>query len=156
MTSSAHAPVPRRVSNGVDYSRLLMLVAVASRRAGLELGGQDVIVNVAGGFRVNEPAADLGVCLAVASSFHNQPLAPDMVAFGEVGLSGELRNVPQPQSRVREASRLGLSCCVLPETSRRDVEPAGGMELVFAQTLRQAIRAAIGDGRGARQAASGG
>ena len=156
LTSSAHAPVPRRVSNGVDYSRLLMLVAVASRRAGLELGGQDVIVNVAGGFRVNEPAADLGVCLAVASSFHNQPLAPDMVAFGEVGLSGELRNVPQPQSRVREASRLGLSCCVLPETSRRDVEPAGGMELVFAQTLRQAIRAAIGDGRGARQAASGG
>ena len=107
LTSSAHGPVPRRVGNGVNYNRLLMLTAVASRRAGLELGGQDVIVNVAGGFRVNEPAADLGVCLAVASSFHNQPLAPELVAFGEVGLSGELRNVPQPQRRVREATRLG-------------------------------------------------
>ena len=151
LTSPAHGPAPRRVGNGVDYNRLLMLAAVASRRAGLELGSQDVIVNVAGGFRVSEPAADLAVCLAVASSFHNQPLAPDTVAFGEVGLSGELRNVPQPQRRIREASRLGLSRCVLPETARRDVESAGGMELIFAATLRQAIRAAIGDGRGARQ-----
>ncbi len=77
-----------------------------------------------------------------------------MVAFGEVGLSGELRNVPQPQRRIREASRLGLSRCVLPETARRDVEPVGDMELVFARTLRQAIRAALGEGRGARQTAS--
>ena len=153
LTSPAHAPVPRRVGNGVDYNRLLMLTAVASRRAGLELGGQDVIVNVAGGFRVSEPAADLGLCLAVASSFHNQPLAPDLVAFGEVGLSGELRNVPQPQRRIREASRLGLARCVLPETARRDVEPVGDMELVFAPTLRLAIRAAIENGQRARQAA---
>ena len=154
LTSPTHAPVPRRVSNGVDYNRLLMLTTVASRRAGLELGSQDVIVNVAGGFRVNEPAADLGVCLAVASSLHNQPLAPDMVAFGEVGLSGELRNVPQPQRRIREASRLGLSRCALPETARQDVEPVGDMELVFVRTLREAIRAAIADGRGVRQTAS--
>ena len=154
LTSPASGPAPRRVSNGVDYNRLLMLTAVASRRAGLELGGQDVIVNVAGGFRVNEPAADLGVCLAVASSFHNQPLTPEMVAFGEVGLSGELRNVPQPQRRIREASRLGLTRCLLPETARRDAEPVDGMELVFAQTLRQAFRAAIGDSRATRQVAN--
>ena len=153
LTSPTHAPVPRRVGNGVDYNRLLMLAAVASRRAGLEIGGQDVIVNVAGGFRVNEPAADLGICLALASSLHNQPLETDMVAFGEVGLSGELRGVPQPQRRILEASRLGLSRCVLPESSRHDVEAVGDMVLVFVRTLRQALRAALGEGRGAGQAA---
>ena len=88
-----------------------MLTAVASRRAGLELSNQDTIVSVAGGFQVSEPAADLAITLAMASSLHNAPIDPGLVAFGEVGLSGELRAVPQPQRRLEEAARLGFSRC---------------------------------------------
>jgi len=143
LTSRSMAPVPRRVANGVDYNRLLMLTAVASRRAGLELSGQDVIVNVAGGFRIGEPAADLGVVLALASCLHNAPLSPGLVALGEVGLSGELRTVPQVQRRLVEAARLGLNQCILPETARSDVQRLPGMEPVFARTLRQALRAVL-------------
>ena len=151
LTSPAYAPVPRRVANGVDYNRLLMLAAVASRRSGLELAGQDIIVNVAGGFRVTEPAADLGILLALASSLHNQPLDPQLVAIGEVGLSGELRTVPQVERRVVEAARLGLTHCILPATVREGLKEVQGIEPVFARTVRQALRAALGsrqDGTG--------
>ena len=141
LTSPAYAPAPRRVANGVDYNRLLMLAAVASRRSGLELAGQDIIVSVAGGFRVTEPAADLGIVLALASSLYNRPLDAQLAAFGEVGLSGELRSVPQAERRVTEAARLGLSCCILPETARGDLTGVPSMELIFARTLRQALRA---------------
>jgi DNA repair protein RadA/Sms len=151
LTSPSHAPVPRRVANGVDYNRLLMLTAVASRRAGLEISGQDIIVNVAGGFRVSEPAADLGVALAMASSLYNQPLAPNVVAFGEVGLSGELRTVPQAERRLLEAARLGLSRCILPETARHDVNHPPDIELVFVRTVRQALRAGLGEVRNSRE-----
>lgn len=151
LTSPSHAPVPRRVANGVDYNRLLMLTAVVSRRAGLEISGQDIIVNVAGGFRVSEPAADLGVALAMASSLYNQPLAPNVVAFGEVGLSGELRTVPQAERRLLEAARLGLSRCILPETARQDVNHPPDTELVFVRTVRQALRAALGEVRNRRE-----
>ena len=154
LTSPSNAPVPRWVTNGVEYNRLLMLTTVASRRAGLEISGQDVIVSVAGGFRVNEPAADLGVALAIASSLYNQPLDPTVVAFGEVGLSGELRNVPQVQRRLMEASRLGLSRCILPQTARNDVDGFMDLdlELVFVPTLREAFRVGLGSTR--RQKAS--
>jgi DNA repair protein RadA/Sms len=152
LTSPSHAPVPRRVANGVDYNRLLMLTAVASRRAGLEISGQDIIVNVAGGFRVSEPAADLGVTLAMASSLYNQPLAPNIVAFGEVGLSGELRAVPQAKRRLLEASRLGLSRCILPETACNDLRNhPPDIELVFVRTVRQALRAALGTVKNRRE-----
>jgi DNA repair protein RadA/Sms len=148
LTSLSHAPVPRRVVNGVDYNRVLMLATVASRRAGLDLAGQDIIVSVAGGFRVSEPAADLSTVLALASSLYNRPLEPGLVAFGEVGLSGELRNVPQTERRVLEAGRLGLTRCILPETARNDLPRNSSVELVFARTLRQALRAALGGPRG--------
>jgi DNA repair protein RadA/Sms len=132
------------VVNGVDYNRLLMLAAVASRRSGLELAGQDIIVNVAGGFRVNEPAADLSIILALASSLYNRPLTPQLVAIGEVGLSGELRTVPQVERRVTEAARLGLNRCILPETARDNLGNKDGLELIFVRTVRQALRVALG------------
>ena len=144
LTSPAFAPVPRRVANGVDYNRLLMLAAVASRRSGLELAGQDIIVNVAGGFRVNEPAADLAIILALASSLYNRPLDPQLVAIGEVGLSGELRTVPQVERRVTEAARLGLNRCILPETARDNLVNMNGIDPVFVRTVRQALRVALG------------
>ncbi|MEK7806424.1 MAG: DNA repair protein RadA [Chloroflexota bacterium] len=148
LTSPTQLPVPRRVANGVDHNRLLMLTAVAGRRAGLELSGQDVIVNVAGGFRINEPAADLAVVLALGSSLHNVAIDTQVVAFGEVGLSGELRTVPQAQRRLVEAARLGLGRCILPETALDGLSPPPGMELIPVRTLRQALRAGLGAARG--------
>lgn len=149
LTAPAYAPVPRRVANGVDYNRLLMLATVASRRSGLELAGQDIIVNIAGGFRVNEPAADLGIVLAMASSLYNRPLEPDLAALGEVGLSGELRTVPQVERRLNEAARLGLTRCVLPETARPDLNGKipDTLTPIYARTLRQALRAVLGSRR---------
>ena len=155
LTSPAYAPVPRRVANGVDYNRLLMLAAVASRRSGLELAGQDIIVNVAGGSRVSEPAADLGILLALASSVYNQPLDPQLVAIGEVGLSGELRSVPQVERRVTEAARLGLGRCILPETARADLSSVPNIEPVFVRTVRQALREVLGSRRKADKSPHG-
>lgn len=154
LTSPTQMPVPRRVANGVDHNRLLMLVAVASRRAGLELASQDIIVSVAGGFRVSEPAADLAIVLAIASSMRNQALDPGLAAVGEVGLSGEVRNVPQAQRRLAEASRLGLSTCVVPETVVDSLSAPPGIKLVPVRTLRQAFQAVIGSSRAIRERAS--
>ena len=148
LTSQSQLPVPRRVANGVDHNRLLMLAAVASRRASLELSGQDIIVNVAGGLRINDPTVDLALVLAMASSFHNRPLDPKMVAFGEVGLSGELRSVSQAQRRILEARRLGMERCILPETAGEDGLRVEGMRLELVRTVRQAIRMALGGSRG--------
>lgn len=147
LTSMSQLPAPRRVANGVDYNRLLMLAAVASRRAGLELGGQDIIVNVAGGFRVSEPAADLGLVLAMASCLRDSALDPNLVAFGELGLSAELRAVPQASRRVAEAARLGLTRCLLPESCLDGLEVPLGMKVTGVKTLREAINAALGGGR---------
>ena len=142
LTNFSQLPAPRRVANGVDYNRLIMLTAVATRRAGLELAAQDVIVNVAGGFRAAEPAADLAIILAVASCYRNAPLPP-AAAFGEVGLSAELRSVPQAQRRVNEAVRLGIARCILPAASLTEVEAPPGIQLVPAETVGHAIRAAL-------------
>ena len=142
LTNFSQLPAPRRVANGVDYNRLIMLTAVATRRAGLELAGQDVIVNVAGGFRAAEPASDLAIILAVASCYRNAPLPP-AAAFGEVGLSSELRTVPQAQRRVNEAARLGLTRCILPAPTLPEIAPPPGMRLIGAETVGHAIRAAL-------------
>ena len=144
LTNFSQLPAPRRVSNGVDHNRLLMLTAVASRRTGLELGGQDVIVNVAGGFRATEPAADLAIILAMASCYRNSPLPP-AAAFGEVGLSAEVRAVPQAQRRVNEAARLGLTRCILPSACLSEVKAPPGMQLTGAATVGHAIRAALAE-----------
>jgi DNA repair protein RadA/Sms len=147
LTSPSQLPAPRRVANGVDYNRLLMLAAVGSRRAGLELSGQDIIVNVAGGFKISEPAADLALVLAMASSLYNCPLDPEMFAFGEVGLSAEVRAVPQAQRRVTESARLGLKKCILPETCLEGLKVPDGMKVIGVRTLRQAINAALSKDR---------
>ena len=150
LTNFSQLPSPRRVSNGVDYNRLIMLTAVATRRAGLELAGQDVIVNVAGGFRATEPASDLAIILAIASCYRNAPLPP-AAAFGEVGLSAELRSVPQAQRRVNEAARLGITRCILPAVALQDVDAPNNMQLIGAETVGQAIRAALSHGTNAME-----
>ncbi len=143
LTSPSQLPAPRRVVNGVDYNRLLMLAAVTSRRAGLELSGQDIIVNVAGGFKISEPAADLPLVLAMASSLYNCPLDANIFAFGEVGLSAEIRAVSQAQRRIVEAARLGLTKCVLPESCLEGLNVPQGMEVIGVRTLRQAVSSVL-------------
>lgn len=109
---------PRRLAANVDPARLAMIIAVLERRAGLQLGGHDIYASVAGGLRVNEPAADLGIALAIASAFRNTPISSDVAAFGELGLSGEVRAVGQPTRRAAEATKLGFTRLVTPETAR--------------------------------------
>ena len=118
----------------------------------MALSGQDIIVNVAGGMRMSGPAADLAIVLAIASSLHNRPLDSETVVFGEVGLGGEVRTVPQAQRRLQEAQRLGLTRAVLPDTTLDAEARPPGMDLVFARTVGQAINAGLGDGLERREA----
>jgi len=132
---------PRRTAVGVDQNRLSLLLAVLEKRTGLHLAGDDVYLNVAGGISIDEPAADLGVVAAVASSVRNRALAPATAVFGEVGLSGEIRAVPQALPRVREAVRMGFTRVVMPAAN---VDPAGtpdihGAELVGVRTAEEAL-----------------
>ena len=140
LTSPSVVEVPRRMANGVDYNRLLMITAVLSRRVGLNLSHQDILVNVVGGLRIHEPATDIAVALAIASSLRNTPVDSGMVALGEVGLSGELRTIPQLQRRLNEAARLGFSRCLLSSFAREDAAKAPGISPVFADTINHALR----------------
>ncbi len=135
---------PRRTANGVDFNRLLIVAAVLSKRVGLALGNQDIIVNVVGGLKIIEPAADLGIALAIASSFRDAAIDPELVALGEVGLSGELRAVPQVERRLGEAARLGFKRCLIP---RGGPSPhLANMEVIAASHLGEALRAALRKG----------
>lgn len=144
LTSITSLGFPRRTANGVDANRLLLLVAVLSKRVGLNLSNQDVFVNVVGGLRINEPAVDLAVATAIASSFRNAPVAPDLAIVGEIGLSGELRSVTQIERRLKEAAKLGFKRCLLPRASlwKKDVPPE--IEPVGARSLMEALDIALG------------
>jgi DNA repair protein RadA/Sms len=130
----------RRMAVGIDQSRLSLLLAVLEKRAGLSLAGDDVYVNIAGGMSIEEPAADLSVVAAVASSVRNRGVPPATAMFGEVGLSGEVRGIPQAPLRIREAVQLGFTRIVMPAAN---VDPAdatvGGCELVGVRTVAEAL-----------------
>jgi DNA repair protein RadA/Sms len=145
LTTASHLGMPRRSANGLDASRLQLLVAVLQKRVGLALGSQDIYANVVGGLRIAEPAADLAVALAVASSFKERPVDPATVVVGEIGLSGELRSVGQLDRRLNEAARLGFGRVVVPAGPGRS-RPASvkGIELVRATSVAEAIEAAVG------------
>ena len=144
---------PRCTTTGVDHNRVLMLLAVLTKRVGLALGNQDVYVNVAGGFTLDEPAVDLGIAAAVASSFRERRVSPDTVLLGEVGLGGELRAVPRADVRVREAAKLGFRQCVLPESSVVDEvkekdgdkgkDGKAGIKLLRVKSLSEALAIAL-------------
>ncbi|MFN0074666.1 MAG: DNA repair protein RadA [Chloroflexota bacterium] len=135
--------VPRRTGNGIDFNRLLVIMAVLSRRLGLPVHDQDVYVNVIGGMRVDEPAADLGVALAVVSSLRDLPLDPELVVAGEVGLSGELRSVGQIERRLREAANLGFTRAVVSRGSLRNQPAVMPLETIPVTTLREAVQVAL-------------
>lgn len=143
LTSPSMLPAPRRVASGVDLNRVLLVCAVMGRRAGVGLSGQDIVVNVTGGLRTSETAADLGVALAIGSSARDLPIASGIAAAGEVGLSGEVRAVPQIERRISEAARLGLSKFIVPGRGQHRRMREGGLEIVPVSTVRQALRAAL-------------
>lgn len=143
LTAPSTLPTPRRVATGLDFNRLLLICAVLTRRVGLPLSNQDVLVNVTGGLRINEPAADLGLALAIASSLRNAPVDSDLAAIGEVGLSGEVRRVPQLERRVREAARLGLRRCLVPSGGSRELAPEGAWEAIGVDSLAEAVDACL-------------
>jgi DNA repair protein RadA/Sms len=144
LASTTSFGLPRRTANGVDFNRLLLLAAVLSKRVGLRLFDQDIFVNVVGGLRISEPAADLALALAIASSFQNVPLPSELAAVGEVGLSGELRAVSQLSRRLHEASKLGFSRCIVPGTHRRLGDVPDGIEAIPARSLADALAVALG------------
>jgi DNA repair protein RadA/Sms len=144
-TPNSFAP-PRRIANGVDFNRLLLIIAVLTKRAGLRLSNQDIIVNVTGGLRVNEPAVDLGVASAITSSFRDAKPVSGLVAFGEVGLSGELRRVSYVDRRIAEAIRLGFTACLMPRlhpsiaSELKQSNRSADIQLIEVNSLVEALK----------------
>ena len=131
--------MPRRTAAGLDYNRVNLLMAVLEKRIGLPLSNYDAYVNIAGGIRMNEPAVDLGIVMAIASSYKNKPISEDTIVFGEVGLSGEVRAVTMPEQRVAEAKKLGFKTCVIPEISLKSVGRVDGLEIIGVKSVIQAM-----------------
>jgi DNA repair protein RadA/Sms len=143
LTSPTSFGNPRRTPNGVDMNRLLLTVAVLNRRVGLRLGEQDIFLNVVGGIRVDEPAADLAMAVALASSYRDTPVRADTVLVGEVGLSGELRMVGQMPARLHEAAKLGFQHAIVPRRLRKSEPWPNGIEVIETRSLRQALETAL-------------
>jgi DNA repair protein RadA/Sms len=139
LASPSAIPTPRRTASGIEFTRMLLIAAVLTKRAGIRLSDQDLIVNVVGGLKVNEPAADLGVALAIASSYRDEPLPGDLIALGEIGLSGELRSVSHLEQRLTEAEKLGFRSALIPRTALRRGQPNTRLKLIPADGLREAM-----------------
>ncbi len=134
----------RRSTNGIDYNRATLLLAVLEKRGGMAVSGCDAYINVIGGLELDEPAADLATMLAIASSFRDLPLGRDLAAVGEVGLSGEIRSVNSLNMRLSEIARLGFKRCVMPAHIKDDIKKPDGLEIISVKNIREAIKATLG------------
>jgi len=132
--------MPRRTAAGTDYNRVNLLMAVLEKRAGMHLSNADAYVNIAGGIKMNEPAIDLGIVMAIVSSYKNRPINEKTIVFGEVGLSGEVRAVSMPEQRVAEAKKLGFETCIVPEVSVNMLKGIDGIKVVGVNTVNEAIQ----------------
>ena len=139
LVGQASFGTPRRTVLGVDYNRVSLLVAVMEKKLGLQLMNQDVFVNVTGGVKVEEPAVDLGVVSAIASSFFDKPVKESTLVFGEIGLTGEVRTISQVESRVQEARKMGFKRCLLPGDNLKHLKGLTDIEMVGVQTISEAI-----------------
>ena len=133
--------IPRRQTTGTDFNRVNLLMAVLEKRLGMQVGGCDAYVNIAGGIKITEPAIDLGIVLAVMSSFRNRPVPEGLIAFGEVGLSGEVRAVSMAEQRVREAAKLGFTECILPQVCLDKMPRIEGIRLIGVRNVSDAANA---------------
>lgn len=147
LVSPAAYNASSRRSNGIDYNRAAMLLAVLEKRGGMPVGGCDSYINVIGGLMLEEPAADLATVLALASSFLDRPLGADFAAIGEVGLSGEVRSVNFLNQRLSEISRIGFKRCAIPANAREDISAYKGLELIRVKSVGEAVAAALGKSR---------
>jgi len=140
LVCSSNFGMPRRTAAGTDYNRVNLLMAVLEKRAGLHLSNCDAYVNIAGGVKINEPAIDLGIVLALMSSYKNSPISEKTIAFGEVGLSGEVRAVNMPEQRVMEAKKLGFDTCIIPEVCKDMVKNISGIQIVGVKNLNEVLQ----------------
>ena len=140
LTSTSAFGMARRTANGKDYNRLTLLIAVLEKRAGLPLGNQDVYLNIVGGIRINEPALDLGISLAVASSFKNLSIPNDTIAIGEVGLTGEVRGVNLIEKRIKEAEKLGFKKCIIPESNKKLLKDSYKLDIIGVKNILEAMK----------------
>ena len=140
LTSQTIFGYPRRTANGIDYNRLTLLIAVLEKKAGLMLNSQDVYLNVVGGLKVNEPAADLGIMMVTASSFKNIPIPKDMIILGEVGLTGEVRRINMIEKRLKEAEKLGFKTCLIPESNKKDLKDNYKLDIIGIKDINEAMK----------------
>ena len=140
LTSTSVYGLPRRTANGIDYNRLTLLIAVLEKKSGLMLGNQDVYLNVVGGLKVNEPAIDLGILLSTASSFKNMPIPKDVVALGEVGLTGEVRSINLIEKRLKEAEKLGFKTCIIPESNKKVLKDTYKLDIIGVDNINSALK----------------
>ena len=143
LTSPTQFGNARRTPNGIDFNRLLLISAVLTRRVGLKLSEQDVFVNVVGGIQIDEPAADLAIAAAIASSWKDVPVRAEAVLIGEIGLAGELRMPGQMVARLREAQKLGFKVAIVPKAIRQGEAYPKGIEIIEVRSLDQALNAAL-------------
>ena len=140
LTTPSVFGLPRRNSIGIDYNRVTLLVAVLEKKAGLNLGSQDIYLNVVGGMKLSEPATDLGVILAIASSFKNLSIKEDVLAIGEVGLTGEVRAVNMIEKRIKEAEKMGYKTCIIPESNKKLLKENYKLDIIGAKNIIDAMR----------------
>jgi len=133
-------PAPRRMMTGADFNRVNMLIAVLEKRVGYNLSNQDIYVNMVGGMRIDEPAADLGIICAIASAFKNVDISPDFALIGEVGLTGELRAVVQLEKRLSELAKLGFTKCIVPYSNKKGLKLPDGIDVLFAKNVESALK----------------
>ena len=139
LVTGSNFGMPQRRTTGVDYNRVSLLIAVLEKRAGLQVGGCDAFVNVAGGIKVDEPAADLGIIIAIASSFKDIPVEQGVVVLGEVGLSGEVRAVNYAERRIKESEKLGFKKCIVPNGNLKELQKFKGIEIVGVRMIQESI-----------------
>ena len=138
VTTSSSIGLPRRMATGFDHNRMSLLIAIMEKRLGMNLQGEDIFVNLAGGIKITEPALDLGVAAAIASSFQNRPIDAELVLLGEIGLTGEVRTVMQLEARLIEARRLGFKRCIVPHSAKKaKTLLTDGIEISFAKNLTE-------------------
>ena len=139
LTSQTVFGYPKRTANGIDFNRLSLLIAVLEKKAGLNLGSQDVYLNVVGGLKINEPSIDLGIMMATASSFKNIPIPKDMIIIGEVGLTGEVRRINLIEKRIKEAEKLGFKSCIIPESNKKDLKDKYKLDIICVRNINDAM-----------------
>jgi DNA repair protein RadA/Sms len=140
LTAQSVFGMPRRTANGIDYNRLAVLIAVLEKKAGVNLGNQDVYLNVVGGMKINEPSIDLGIVAVIKSSYKNIPIPKDVVIMGEVGLTGEVRRINMIEKRLKEAEKMGFKTCIIPESNLKTLKDKFDLKIIGVKNVAEALK----------------